>query len=214
VNDFTPIKLPRAEVIREALDLYQTAFRKASFTVYDLDFSGSMRGAREQQLKSAMRSILDQELARKNLLQAHPNDVTAVIVFDSGIINETDLTQNWVVRGNDPARLKALADRIESQSIRGGTNIYQPVVRANQLIRDIGIGDRFPAIILMSDGESERGTRIDLAKEGLTDVPVFTIRFGEAGEGEMVGIGQQTHADSFDGRQDLTGAFRKAKGYN
>ena len=40
----SPIMLPSGEVIREALRLYQTAFRKPSLTVYVLDFSGSMEG--------------------------------------------------------------------------------------------------------------------------------------------------------------------------
>ena len=40
------IRYPKAEVIREALDLYQTVFRKPSYTVYVLDYSGSMEGHR------------------------------------------------------------------------------------------------------------------------------------------------------------------------
>ncbi len=52
-----PIKYPKGEVIREALDLYQTTFRKPSYTVYCLDFSGSMQGEREEGLKTAMQNI-------------------------------------------------------------------------------------------------------------------------------------------------------------
>src|SRR5262249_13616186 len=83
-----PIRYPKAEVIQEALDLYQTAFRKPSFTIYCLDFSGSMQGEREANLKTAMRMILDQDQARKNMLQASRSDVTVVITFSDHILNE------------------------------------------------------------------------------------------------------------------------------
>ncbi len=41
---------PTEGVIRDALSRYQTDFRKPSFTVYALDFSGSMEGEGQQQL--------------------------------------------------------------------------------------------------------------------------------------------------------------------
>ena len=59
----SPIKLPTAEVIMEALNLYQGEFRKPSLSVYCLDFSGSMMGAGERGVKEAMDLILDQEKA-------------------------------------------------------------------------------------------------------------------------------------------------------
>ena len=39
------------------------SFRKPSFTVYALDFSGSMEGQGQQQLTKAMQTLLDQEEA-------------------------------------------------------------------------------------------------------------------------------------------------------
>jgi len=72
-NDEDYFSRPTARmVIRQALDLYQSAFRKPSLTVYCLDYSRSMDGERIESLKSAMRRILDQDLARQSLLQASP----------------------------------------------------------------------------------------------------------------------------------------------
>ncbi|MDR0490673.1 MAG: substrate-binding domain-containing protein, partial [Oscillospiraceae bacterium] len=54
------INLPPKEVIFEALNLYQTALKKPSATVYCLDYSGSMSDSGNEQLVEAMHTILDQ----------------------------------------------------------------------------------------------------------------------------------------------------------
>jgi Ca-activated chloride channel homolog len=92
----TPIKFPSADVTREALTLYQTASRKPSLTIYCLDFSGSMKGQGEEDVKSAMRLLLDQQQAANYFLQASPDDITVVIPFD------TIPRAEWTVTGNDP----------------------------------------------------------------------------------------------------------------
>ena len=54
----SPFKMPDTDTIRKALNLYQTALRKPSATVYCLDFSGSMSGDGEEQLTKAMEQLL------------------------------------------------------------------------------------------------------------------------------------------------------------
>ena len=81
----SPITVPSPDVIREALTLYQTTLRKPSFTIYCLDFSGSMAGNGESQVKSAMRALLDQQQASQYFLQATPRDVSVVIRFNDGL---------------------------------------------------------------------------------------------------------------------------------
>lgn len=83
----SPIQMPSADVLMEALNVYQTSFKKPSLNIYCLDFSGSMRGTGESQLKEAMSQILIQENARKNLLQANEGEVNIAILFNDGIIN-------------------------------------------------------------------------------------------------------------------------------
>ena len=61
---------PTEDVIQEALTLYQTSFKKPSYTVFALDFSGSMTGDGEEELKKAISTLLDQEKAKEYLLQA------------------------------------------------------------------------------------------------------------------------------------------------
>jgi len=88
----TPLRLPSAEVIRDALFLYQTALRKPSFTVFILDFSASMREQGETQLKSAMHTLLDQSQAARYLLQASSADQTVVVLFSDTILNRDSIS--------------------------------------------------------------------------------------------------------------------------
>src|ERR1700754_598309 len=76
----SPIKLPGEDVIREALSLYQTEFRKPSLTIFCLDFSGSMgTNDGDNQLKQAMQLLLDQQQARRYFLQASEDDRLIII---------------------------------------------------------------------------------------------------------------------------------------
>ncbi|NDJ86915.1 MAG: VWA domain-containing protein [Chloroflexi bacterium] len=208
-----PIDFPAPQVITEALNLYQTAFRKPSFTIYCLDYSGSMRGQGEAQLEEAMSVLLDQDLAQRYLLQASPRDITIVIPFNSGII------ATWPrVIGNDRRELTQLMQRIISRSPDGGTNIYAPVAYALRLMEEETLEGYFPAIILMSDGESNEGSIAEIeqaiADTGLDNVPVFGITFGAASEAQLNEIAILTSGRVYDGTTDLITAFRKAKGNN
>jgi Ca-activated chloride channel family protein len=211
-----PIKFPSVPVIREALNLYQTAFRKPSFTVYCLDFSGSMDGQGEEELKKAMSTLLDQTNAQQYLLQASPNDITVVLIFSSDVHNRNAI-ELWTVAGNGESQLLTLNQRIENEQPGGGTNIYEPVKVALDIFDQIGIGNRFPAVILMTDGQSNEGSFSDLANkyrdEG-AEIPVFAITFGDASTAQLNEIANLTTGRVFDGTTDLVAAFRKAKGYN
>ena len=75
-----------------------------------------------------------------------------------------------------------------------------------------------PAVILMTDGESNTGKKYeDLEaawKQNGKDVPVFLIKFGDASDTQLEQIATLTNGAVFDGRKDLISAFRKVKGYN
>lgn len=213
----SPIKFPAAPVIQQALDLYQTALRKGSFTVYALDYSGSMREEGETELKSAMRTLLDQEQARRYLLQASPTDVTIVLTFNEGVINANDISK-WTVRGNDEQALDSLLQAIENQAPDGNTNIYSPVALGLELMNQQGIQDHFPSIILMTDGQSNNGSLQEvqdaIARTGLGNVPVYAITFGDASLEQLDALTKLTGGRIYDGTKDLISAFRKAKGNN
>jgi Ca-activated chloride channel family protein len=213
-RSFTPIRFPAPAVLREALDLYQTAFRKPSFTVYCLDYSGSMQGEGSEQLKSAMRLLLRTEESRKYLLQPSPADVTIVIPFNQQVISE------WKVRGNGSAQLEELASKVVALAPDGNTNIYSPTARAIALLdAEPKIENYFPAIVLMTDGQSNNGA-LDEVKKALQtrrkgeETPVYAVLFGDASEEQLKDLTQLTSGKIFDGRKDLVTTFREVKGYN
>lgn len=214
----SPIKFPAPAVIQEALDLYQTALRKPSFTVYALDFSGSMGGnGGEQQLKEAMRTLLDQQTAQQYLLQAAPDDVNIVLTFNSDVINRADVN-DWTVRGNNPTALSNLLGKIEGASPGGNTNIYAPVALAFDLMKQQGTAGHFPAVILMTDGQSNHGSMDEinaaLDRDDAEGIPVFAITFGDASTDQLKEITDLTNGAIYDGTKDLVTAFRNAKGNN
>lgn len=208
----SPIRYPEPEVVREALNLYQTSFRKPSYTVFVLDYSFSMEGAGREGLEAAMRTLLDQEEARRSLLQASPNDVNVVIPFDGAA------RPAFTAEGDDPAALSGLLDQIEQTELGSGTNIYDPVAEAFRVFDADTYEGSFPAVILMTDGEANVGSFASLEEQlaglGITDVPVYGILFGAASEQQVTEITELTGGRVFDGTENLIGAFRTAKGYN
>ncbi|HLZ86910.1 MAG TPA: VWA domain-containing protein [Puia sp.] len=208
----SPIKLPGEDVIREALSLYQTEFRKPSLTVFCLDFSASMNGnGGADQVKVAMQLLLDQQQARRYFLQASADDRLIIIPFNH------DLMPGWKVDGNQDDSLKAVLQQIQALYPGGGTDIYSPAIKGLEEIKQIDTaGQYIPAVILMTDGESNTGKKFEdlqAAWQGI-DIPVFAITFGDASDDQLKQITGLTRGYLFDGKKDLVTAFRKAKGYN
>ena len=206
----SPIQMPESGVLMNALNLYQTDFKKPSLNIYCLDFSGSMYGEGEGQLKDAMSQILVQENAKKNLLQASSGEVNIAILFNEGVITTLQAEDD-----SDEALVK-LYEEIISQEPGGGTNIYLAASEAYRICMDYDLEDYTPAVILMTDGQSsdysmefERG----LPEYGFI-IPIFSITFGDADPEQLEGLAELTDGRVFDGTEDLTAAFRSVKGYN
>jgi Ca-activated chloride channel family protein len=209
----TPIRIPAAPVVSEALNLYQTAFRKPSLTAYVLDYSGSMAGNGVDQLRKAMRTLLDQRIAKEYLLQASPEDMTIVVPFNSMVMN------SFQAQGNDPQVLGDLLAKVEALEPGGGTNMYVATAEAMKQMKLFAESGKYHAsVIVMSDGMSESGLpqfNAMLQGTGLgKDVPVFTILFGDAKPEQMKALAEAMSGRMFDGRVDVVQAFREAKGYN
>ena len=207
------VKMPGPATVEKALELYQEKLRKPSLTFYCLDFSGSMEGEGEAQLKEALRNLLDQETARRNMLSAGEKDEQVFLLFNH------EVRQIISVSGNDPETLLDAYRVIDSARPGGGTDIYTPILRSFQLMGGYAAGAYIPAIIVMTDGESEdyfdefRGLYTTTGMEAM-DVPVFSIMFGDAQQAQLDGLAALTRARVFDGKADLVTAFRNARGYN
>lgn len=206
------ITMPAADVIRAALSAYQTNLRKPSYTVYCLDYSGSMAGDGLSQLKAAMATLLDQKKASEHLIQAAPDDITQVIAFNHGIIS------TWSVTGNQQGNFDALLQEIERLEADGGTDIYRPALTAIDILKSVDANRYNRAVVLLTDGISNDGYDYRYFEQSFNDyqvdIPVFSIAFGSADEAQLKEIATLTRARIFDGHDDLIAAFKKAKGYN
>ena len=203
------MRMPSTDVLFQALNLYQTDFKKPSLSIYCLDYSGSMSGKGNEQLVAAMEQLLIQENAEKNFLQASKDEVNVLIFFDDQVLAE------YTAVGSG-TELEALYDRVESQDTGSGTDMYVAAEEALQVLSHYDLSQYTPAVILMTDGMS--GGSFDAFMEQYQelgeDVPVFSIMFGDADSEQLEELAAATNARVFDGREDLIDAFRKVKGYN
>lgn len=208
----SPITMPAADVLMNALNLWQSSFRKPSLTVYCLDYSGSMRGEGCEQLVNAMSQVLLQENAEKNLLQAGADDINIVVTFNSDVKNV------YYCENSNSDELKKLYLDVCEEEPGGGTDIYTAAQYAAELILGkYDLSKYTPAVILMTDGVSsvlEKEAFAEFCTENGEGIPVFSIMFGSAREEQLDDIAALTNARVFDGRTDLVGAFRSVKGYN
>lgn len=206
----SPIQMPEAAVLTEALNIYQTSFKKPSLNIYCLDFSGSMSGTGEEQLKEAMAQILLQENARKNFLQANAGEVNEVVFFDDTILDVQAAADD-----SDEA-LAELNQKVADFQIAGGTDIYRAAAEALEIASGYDLTNYTPAIILMTDGRSNYNYSNfeEVWNRYEEDIPIFSITFGDADPGQLEELAKISGGRVFDGTKDLTAAFRSVKGYN
>ncbi len=204
-----PVKFPSTTVIKKALGLYQTEFRKPVYTVFCLDFSGSMAGEGHRELTKAMQYILTEEDASRDLLQFTDRDRIAILTFSSNV--------KGIYTTNNATDTDRLKNEVEKLSPYGGTNIFDTCTEAIKLVRDVDLNTYNVSIILMTDGMSNQGNESKFKSTYISlgrNVPIYSIMFGEAYEDELEDIAEYTNAKVFNGKTDLLKAFKEVRGYN
>lgn len=205
----SPFKMPDTDVLMDCLNMYQSELRKPSLTVYCLDYSGSMAGKGNKQLVAAMEQLLIQKKARENYLQASDSDVTILIPFDEKVMD----TYTAVGNGQD---LENLYLDVRNTDPTGGTDMYAAIEEGLQLLKGYDLTKYTTAVIVMTDGMSMDNYEefADIYQSEGGDIPVFSIMYGDADSSQLDQLASLTNARVFDGRDDLTSAFRKVRGYN
>jgi Ca-activated chloride channel family protein len=205
------IQYPSVAVIGEALNRYQTHYRKPVDAYYCLDGSGSM-GENDgwTGVKSAAHQIFDQDQAALNFLQTHPQDRTTVGIFNTALTGGSP----WTVEGNDAGALHNLTGDIQGYTPDGGTDMYQCLISAASTLGQPQSVPRKRLVILMTDGMSDTGGRDDaLAQLKQLNVPVIAIAFGkDADPGQLKELATDTGGAYF-AQDDLVTALRQAAGY-
>ncbi|MGN1457122.1 MAG: substrate-binding domain-containing protein [Acutalibacteraceae bacterium] len=205
----SPVRMPSSDVLFECLELYQTEFKKPSLNIYCLDYSSSMNGDGNTELVNAMEQLLVQENAKKNFIQASEDEVNIFIPFNDNVIS----TYSASGSGDE---LENLYKTIKNMKPGGGTNMYKAAEEGLKQLENYDLSEYMPAIIILTDGYS-RGDYDEFEKIYLSfgeDIPIFSITFGNSDSTQLEQLAQLTNARVFDGKNNLTDAFREVKGYS
>ncbi|WP_433791517.1 substrate-binding domain-containing protein [Actinoplanes sp. CA-252034] len=224
-----PAELPAAPVelsfpdTREAIDAlltaYQDRLRRPSRTVYVLDVSGSMKGDRIARLRTALAGLtgMNTSLTGESC-RFRSREEVVLLPFSS----KPSVPQRYTVDAADPQpsrdRMRAAVARL---SAGGDTAVYDSLLAAYRELDGAADRNRFASIVLMTDGESNRGRALADFTAHLTKrpadaepVPVFPVLFGEAAETQMRQVADASGGEVWDARGgDLTKAFCQIRGY-
>jgi Ca-activated chloride channel family protein len=210
------------EVVDGLLFAYLHRFRRPAHTIYVLDVSGSMEGERIAALKQALVNLTGADTSISGRFASfRARERVTMITFAERVIDERD----FAVEGAGPAApgLAAIRDYVAGLQLHGGTAIFSAMRRAYARAAVDADADKgsFTSIVLMTDGENNRGIPVEEFLAGLeaTDEPArtvktFAIQFGEANPAELDRIVRATAGARFDAtRSSLAAAFKEIRGY-
>lgn len=203
------MKYPSKSVISKAINLYIEALRKPTHVVFCLDVSGSMYGEGLDELKESMSYILNQDLASKDNLQFSDKDKITIISFAGNVKKVYD-----TVNGNDTSKaINFINDLVAS----GGTNIYDPSIKALEILKNTDSNEYTKTVILMTDGQSNAGSFRSLKnyyKDNNETTPIYSITFGDAEEWQLDDLAKLSNGKVFNGKNGLKKAFAEVRSYN
>jgi Ca-activated chloride channel homolog len=211
-------------VVDDLLAAYYSKARRPARTIYVLDTSGSMAGARIAGLKRALTyltgvgagngqdctSQADASLG-ESFAQFQEREQVVVVPFSTAPGAPITFDIPAAKPGAVLARIRAYAD---SLTARGWTAIYDALETAySTAARQAATGPpRLTTIVLLTDGENNRGDGLRAftafyhrLPPAIRAIPVFPILFGEARLAQMKAIATLTGGEVFDARtQSLT----------
>jgi Ca-activated chloride channel family protein len=193
----------RLEVIDALLAGYEAIrTRPPTHLIFLLDFSGSMRGPRIEQVRAAFARLA--WLGEASFVRFHAGERVTVLRFGGDVLAERDFA------ASDPAELVALRAFVGEDSFDDRTAVWTAAEHAYGIAERLLARDpnRPVAIVLMTDGISNTGITADQFLAGLAGperprVPIFTIRAGEADPEELARVAATTGGHSIDAGSDV-----------
>jgi Ca-activated chloride channel family protein len=214
----------RLEVIDAVLAAYQSELRRPATSIYLLDVSGSMRGKRIEQVKTALEVLTGAEASSvtARFVRFQRRERVILVPFSSRPADPARFA--FEDTQSEPASYQAIRDFAGALEAHGGTAIYSAletayVIAQQELARD---PERVVTVVLLTDGENTQGATYEdfhARFEGGQPtagrlVRTFPILFGEASSRELDEIARLTGGRSFDGRRaNLANVFKEIRGY-
>ncbi|GAA4713106.1 substrate-binding domain-containing protein [Phytohabitans rumicis] len=218
------VELPfpsRYEAATALVTGFGDTLRKPARTIYLLDVSGSMKGARIKGLQTALLGLSGADTSLSgSLTRFNGREQVIMLPFSTTpkAPRRFDLpeTGRQAVTGQIRGYVRGLA-------ASGDTAIYEALVRGLDLARQLDAADpgRFTSVVLLTDGERTVGRTLAGFRSWhaklpakIKAIPVFTVLFGESHVGEMTQIATLSGGRTFDARSgSLTGVFKEIRGY-
>jgi Ca-activated chloride channel homolog len=210
------------EVVDGLLFAYLNRLRRPAHTIYVLDVSTSMEGERIEALKQALVNLTGADTSISGRFASfRARERVTMVTFAERVIDERDFTVEGA--GPDAPGLAAIRDYVAGLRLHGGTAIFSAMRRVYARAAADADADKgsFTSIVLMTDGENNRGIAVEEFLAGLRTldepartVKTFAIQFGEADPAELQRIVQATAGARFDAnRSSLAAAFKEIRGY-
>jgi Ca-activated chloride channel family protein len=194
--------------------------RVPSHSFYVLDTSGSMDGPRIEGVRAALHTLsgADPSLAGRFARFENRERIT-LISFSDTVTTPVDLEMH---SANDTVTLEAVKTYADALQAGGSTAIFSALEAAldDAARARPGDGGRYDSIVLMTDGENNRGddfARFQRRYEALAPanrVKIFPILFGEGNADQLRHIADLSGGRMFDStKESLSTVFKEIRGY-
>jgi len=214
---------------------YLNEFRMPIASTFVLDTSGSMQGARRQQLVQAMHYIAGGDstltgriakLTNRERVWLQPFASTPYGLRRFEVPAAAPVARGVAEQADSDAKQQVLADVrdfADGLKMTGGTALYDAVFVALQNMlreRERAPGYQY-SVVAFTDGENTAGRKLEDFKrdyaalpEDVRGIPVFWVLFGEANEAALKDLAKLTGGQVFDARKrSLYSVFKDIRAY-
>lgn len=220
----TLIELPfpaRLAVIDAVLQAFDDQIRRPADSSFVLDISGSMRGDRLAQMKTALLGLtgVDSTLSGR-FARLREREKISLLAFDDSVRP----AQNFTLQAQQrEAAEQAIRGYINGLQASGGTAIFSAAQNAYQTALERRKADpgRFYSVVLLTDGESNQGLSgsefaawYGALPEADKSLRIYAIQFGEARADQLEALASLSGGRVFNAtRTPLAQVFKEIRGY-
>lgn len=220
----TLIELPfpaRLAVIDAVLQAFDDQIRRPADSSFVLDISGSMRGERLAQMKTALLGLtgVDNTLSGR-FARLREREKISLLAFDDTVRP----AQNFTLQAQQrEAAEQAIRGYINGLQAGGGTAIFSAAQIAYQTALERRKADpgRFYSVVLLTDGESNQGLSgsefaawYGALPEADKSLRIYAIQFGEARADQLEALASLSGGRVFNAtRTPLAQVFKEIRGY-
>lgn len=221
-SDLVELPFPaRLAVVDAVLQAFDDQIRRPADSSFVLDISGSMRGERLAQMKTALLGLtgVDNTLSGR-FARLREREKISLLAFDDTLRPAQNFTLQAKQRETAEQAIRGYINTLE---VGGGTAVFSAAQSAYQaaLARRKMDASRFYSVVLLTDGESNHGLSssefaawygaLPEADKGLR---IYTIQFGEARADQLEALASLTGGRVFNATcTPLAQVFKEIRGY-